>query len=90
MAPARTRRDGGAIREDGTLLRIVFSWEYGFKSVESVIKVTFVNKQPQSFWERIPAEAYGVGESVPTRIFNGYGAEDAGLCAGLPSEPPFR
>ncbi len=50
--------------QNGTPIRIVLPWKYGFKSIKSIIKVTFTDKQPQTFWEQIAPDEYGFWANV--------------------------
>jgi len=36
--------------QSGTPLRIVTPWKYGYKGPKSVVQMTFVDKQPPTFW----------------------------------------
>jgi sulfoxide reductase catalytic subunit YedY len=43
--------------QSGTPLRIVTPWKYGYKGPKSVVRMTFVDKQPGSLWsDAIPDE----------------------------------
>ena len=43
--------------QSGTPLRIVTPWKYGYKGPKSVVRMTFVDKQPPTFWsDRAPSE----------------------------------
>jgi methionine sulfoxide reductase catalytic subunit len=48
----------------GAPLRLVLPWKYGFKSIKSIIKITFVEKQPITTWNREWSEAYGFYSNV--------------------------
>ena len=58
-------------RQDGAPLRLHAPWKYGFKSVKSIVKFTFTDKRPVSFWEGLQASEYGfwanVNPDVPHR-----------------------
>ena len=43
-------------RQDGAPLRLVTPWKYGFKSVKSIVKFTFTDKRPKTFWEALQAQ----------------------------------
>lgn len=96
-------------KQYGAPLRLAVPWKYGFKSIKSIVRFSFTEERPQSFWEQIAASEYGfwanvnpqvphprwsqareqllaTGEHVPTRLFNGYGEQVAGLYKGLESE----
>lgn len=36
--------------QSGTPLRIITPWKYGYKGPKSVVRMTFVDKQPPTFW----------------------------------------
>ncbi len=50
--------------QNGAPVRLVLPWKYGFKSIKSIIKITFVEKQPVTTWSREWPEAYGFYSNV--------------------------
>ena len=51
-------------KQMGAPLRLALPWKYGFKSIKSIKRISFVKEQPVSFWqELIPAE-YGFWANV--------------------------
>ena len=44
--------------QNGAPLRLVVPWKYGFKSIKSIVRIRFVDKQPQTAWN--DAEPAGV------------------------------
>jgi sulfoxide reductase catalytic subunit YedY len=48
----------------GAPLRLVLPWKYGFKSIKSIVKINFVEKQPVTTWNREWGEAYGFFSNV--------------------------
>ena len=43
--------------QSGTPLRIVTPWKYGYKGPKSIVKMTFTNKRPKTYWNAaIPSE----------------------------------
>lgn len=56
-------------KQHGAPLRIVVPWKYGYKSIKSVVKIDFVDKQPTTFWETLGPDEYpfesNVDPSVP-------------------------
>jgi sulfoxide reductase catalytic subunit YedY len=48
----------------GAPLRLVLPWKYGFKSIKSIVKINFVEKQPITTWNREWPEAYGFYSNV--------------------------
>jgi methionine sulfoxide reductase catalytic subunit len=51
-------------KQNGAPLRLVVPWKYGFKSIKSIVRFTFTDKRPKSFWEQIAAEEYGFWANV--------------------------
>ena len=51
-------------KQNGTPLRIVLPWKYGFKSIKSIVKMTFTDQRPVSFWEKLASNEYGFWANV--------------------------
>ena len=51
-------------KQNGAPLRIVLPWKYGFKSIKSIVKITFTDQRPISFWEKLAANEYGFWANV--------------------------
>jgi sulfoxide reductase catalytic subunit YedY len=51
-------------KQNGAPLRLVTPWKYGFKSVKSIVRFTFTDQRPVSFWETIQASEYGFWANV--------------------------
>jgi len=52
------------LNQNGAPLRLVVPWKYGFKSIKSIVKIRFVDKQPRSSWERAVPDYYGFYSNV--------------------------
>jgi methionine sulfoxide reductase catalytic subunit len=50
--------------QNGAPLRLVVPWKYGFKSIKSIVKIKFVDKQPTSSWMVANAGEYGFYSNV--------------------------
>jgi sulfoxide reductase catalytic subunit YedY len=50
--------------QDGAPLRLVVPWKYGFKSIKSIVKVRFVEKEPPTSWNRYAPREYGFYSNV--------------------------
>jgi sulfoxide reductase catalytic subunit YedY len=50
--------------QNGAPLRIIVPWKYGFKSIKSLVKIKFVESQPQSAWMRAAPNEYGFYSNV--------------------------
>ena len=51
-------------KQNGAPLRVVLPWKYGFKSIKSIVKMTFTDQRPVSFWEKLAANEYGFWANV--------------------------
>ena len=51
-------------KQDGAPIRIAIPWKYGFKSAKSIVKVTFTDEQPNTFWNAIQPQEYGFWANV--------------------------
>ena len=51
-------------KQNGAPLRLATPWKYGFKSVKSIVKFTFTDKRPDTFWEHLQASEYGFWANV--------------------------
>ena len=52
------------MNQNGAPVRLVVPWKYGFKSVKSIVRITFVDKMPMtSWWEQNP-DWYGFYSNV--------------------------
>lgn len=50
--------------QDGAPVRITVPWKYGFKSIKSVVKIRFLEKQPPTTWNIINSHEYGFYSNV--------------------------
>ena len=50
--------------QNGAPLRLVLPWKYGFKSIKSIVKIRFVEKQPRTTWAENWPQAYGFYSNV--------------------------
>ena len=48
----------------GAPLRLAVPWKYGFKSIKSIVRVTFTDERPVSFWEEVQGAEYGFWANV--------------------------
>ena len=54
--------------QNGAPLRLVVPWKYGFKSIKSIVKLRFVERQPVSSWERANPREYGFYSNVNPEV----------------------
>jgi sulfoxide reductase catalytic subunit YedY len=55
-------------RQMGAPIRLVVPWKYGFKSVKSVVRFTFTDQRPKSFWEELQGAEYGFWANVNPKV----------------------
>jgi sulfoxide reductase catalytic subunit YedY len=50
--------------QNGAPVRLVVPWKYGFKSIKSIVKIRFVEKQPPTTWNISNSREYGFYSNV--------------------------
>jgi methionine sulfoxide reductase catalytic subunit len=50
--------------QNGAPLRLVVPWKYGFKSIKSIVRISFVEKEPPTSWNLAAANEYGFYSNV--------------------------
>ena len=55
-------------RQNGSPLRLVVPWKYGFKSIKSIIRFTFTDQRPKTFWEAVQPAEYGFWANVNPKV----------------------
>jgi methionine sulfoxide reductase catalytic subunit len=50
--------------QNGAPLRLVVPWKYGFKSIKSIVRIRFVERQPTTTWMRMAPTEYGFYANV--------------------------
>ena len=50
--------------QNGAPLRLVVPWKYGFKSIKSIARISFVESQPATSWQQIAPHEYGFFANV--------------------------
>jgi methionine sulfoxide reductase catalytic subunit len=54
--------------QNGAPLRLVVPWKYGFKSVKSIVRIRFVERQPTTTWVRSAPGEYGFYANVNPNV----------------------
>ena len=55
-------------KQNGAPLRLVVPWKYGFKSIKSIVKIRFTDKQPVSSWTKVAPSEYGFYSNVNPEV----------------------
>jgi methionine sulfoxide reductase catalytic subunit len=50
--------------QNGAPLRLVVPWKYGFKSIKSIVRITLVEEQPKTSWNKQNPGEYGFYSNV--------------------------
>ncbi|MCF6305346.1 MAG: protein-methionine-sulfoxide reductase catalytic subunit MsrP [Rhodobacteraceae bacterium] len=51
-------------KQFGAPMRLHTPWKYGFKSIKSIDRITFTDRQPVGFWEGLQKKEYGFWANV--------------------------
>lgn len=49
---------------DGAPLRLAVPWKYGFKSIKSIVKISFTDSTPPTTWNQMAPDEYGFYSNV--------------------------
>ncbi len=55
-------------KQHGAPIRLAVPWKYGFKSIKSIVRFTFVDKQPAGMWQKIQPSEYGFWANVNPQV----------------------
>jgi sulfoxide reductase catalytic subunit YedY len=51
-------------KQNGAPIRLIVPWKYGYKSIKSIQKISFVEKRPNTLWESLASNEYGFYANV--------------------------
>ena len=54
--------------QNGAPIRLVTPWKYGFKSAKAIVRIEFVDKQPDTFWNTAVPKEYGFYANVNPKM----------------------
>lgn len=55
-------------KQNGAPLRLVVPWKYGFKSIKSIVKIEFTEKEPKTLWNQLAPNEYGFYANVNPQV----------------------
>ena len=55
-------------KQHGAPLRLIVPWKYGYKSIKSIVKIEFVEKQPETFWNTLSPQEYDFWANVNPNV----------------------
>jgi sulfoxide reductase catalytic subunit YedY len=56
------------MNQNGAPIRLVVPWKYGFKSIKSIVRIRFVERQPQTSWSLANPGEYGFYSNVNPEV----------------------
>jgi len=54
--------------QDGAPVRMIIPWKYGYKSIKSLVKIRFQEKEPPTTWNRYSSDEYGFYSNVNPNV----------------------
>ena len=54
--------------QNGAPLRTIIPWKYGFKSTKAIVRVRFLQNQPETTWNTMSATEYGFYSNVNPKV----------------------
>ena len=55
-------------KQNGAPIRLVVPWKYGFKSIKSIVKISFVDSEPMNTWQKENSSEYGFYANVNPNV----------------------
>jgi sulfoxide reductase catalytic subunit YedY len=54
--------------QNGAPLRLIVPWKYGFKSIKSIVRIRFVEREPRTTWNVLAPDEYGFYANVNPQV----------------------
>ena len=54
--------------QNGAPLRLIVPWKYGFKSIKSIVRIRFTERQPRTTWNLAAPDEYGFYANVNPQV----------------------
>lgn len=54
--------------QNGAPLRLIVPWKYGFKSIKSIVRISFVEREPYTTWNDLAPDEYGFFANVNPEV----------------------
>jgi sulfoxide reductase catalytic subunit YedY len=55
-------------KQHGAPLRIIVPWKYGYKSIKSVVKIEYVDREPPTLWDTLAPDEYPFESNVDPKV----------------------
>jgi sulfoxide reductase catalytic subunit YedY len=56
------------LAQNGAPVRLVVPWKYGFKSIKSIVRISLVERQPETTWNMMAPQEYGFYANVNPEV----------------------
>jgi sulfoxide reductase catalytic subunit YedY len=74
--------------QNGAPLRLVVPWKYGFKGIKSIVKITLLDREPPTTWNRSAPGEYGFYANVNPEVAHPRWSQATEQRIGLPGRRP--
>ena len=75
-------------KQNGAPLRLAAPWKYGFKSIKSIVRFTFTDRRPKTFWETFGPAEYGFWANVNPEVAHPRWSQDSERVLGTTERVP--
>lgn len=55
-------------KQNGAPIRLVLPWKYGYKSPKSIVKIEFLDSEPETFWHQVAPNEYSFLSNVDPTV----------------------
>ena len=55
-------------KQNGAPIRLVVPWKYGFKSIKSIVRISFTEEEPPTTWNMLQPREYGFYANVNPEV----------------------
>ncbi len=78
------------LKQNGAPLRLAAPWKYGFKSTKGIVRFSFTNRRPRTFWEHVQDREYGFWANVNPKVPHPRWSQASERVLGTPGRVPTR
>ncbi len=55
-------------KQNGAPIRLVVPWKFGYKNAKSIVRIEFVNKEPETFWHKLQPKEYPFLSNIDPKV----------------------
>ena len=77
-------------KQNGAPIRLTAPWKYGFKSVKSIVRFTFTETRPATFWPHVEPKEYGFWANVNPAVPHPRWSQETETMLGSGEDFPTR